>query len=608
MKTALFLALLVVAQHDISAKEVSEEFAYSSQWLALAHYNKNFLRRGFESTVDDTRFFLAEGGKVSPRAELEASIKAMLGITPEHRQQQCQFPARFAWLTRTLLKKEPDLTHCVELNDWLRTISAESVSLVFPASYLDSPSSMFGHTLLRLNKSADKDRSSLLSYSVSYAAKKSESDSELGFVYRGLVGGYPGDLAIVPYFHKIKEYSEIESRDIWEYDLKFSSDEVNFLMLHLWEVKDVRIDYYFFSENCSYQVMALLNVVRPDLALNRENPLYTIPVATVRQLYNKGLIGKYKFRPSVITQFWHHANQLDKNERAIAKSLVTAETISAKKKEALEPNVAQVAYEYSRVARLKKGHERKRSFELLTTVNKLPDDTLEQIPAPEFRDDEGHESERFALAFGTFNEDRGYIELGVRPAYHDLTDPALGYPIGSELVFSSGRVRLYENSELQLEDYTLIGIKSLKGSNLFFRPTSWAVQLGATRNTNTENRRLVPTINGSLGYGYSFSDSVLVYGLIGAELQVQNGINKGHDVLAQMNFGGIYRAENFKSQFVFDALISDSINTAAETSYSIDANYVYNHSKKLSFELKASRSQVLGEKFSDASLGFRYYH
>lgn len=602
------LVFLFLFPLDVLALESKNGLAFDSEWLALTHYKQKKISGRWESAIDDPRFFLAKDGKTNPKSELEASIHLLLGSSAENKKQQCKFPARYQWLEAQINKKTPNLSHCSELNTWLEKIGAESVSLIFPAAYLDSPSSMFGHTLLRLNMSSERDRSSLLSYSVSYAAQKSEEDSEIAFAYRGLTGGYPGDLAIVPYYHKIKEYSDIESRDIWEYQLNLTPSEVRLLMLHLWEIKELRIDYYFFTENCSYQVMALLNVARPDLNLTKKNPFYTIPVATVRQLYDHDLISDFKYRPSVVTKFRNNTKQLSTKEKRLAKSLATKDSLFADEIKSLTPNVATVAFEYSRLTRARQDKAKKRSLELLAEVNSLPRNTLTPVALPKVRDDQGHESERFTLAYGEFDQERDYLELGIRPAYHDLTDPSLGYPIGSELIFSSGTVRIYEGNELELNDYTLIGIKSIKGSNLFFNPTSWSVRLGATRETNTQNRRLSPNLAGDLGYGVSFSPWLLAYGLLGTELQIQNGLSKGYEILGKAKLGGIYRDAGFKNQIGLEIQLSNAVNTGSSNRYSIKANYVLNLNQGLAVELKMERTRALDNYFNDASVGIRYFY
>ena len=60
----------------------------------------------------------------------------------------------------------------------------------------------------------------------------------------------------------------MEYRDVWEYPLTFTPEEVQQFARHVWETKDTYFDYYFFDENCSYRLLALLDAAseRSDLA------------------------------------------------------------------------------------------------------------------------------------------------------------------------------------------------------------------------------------------------------------------------------------------------------------------------------------------------------
>ena len=74
---------------------------------------------------------------------------------------------------------------------------------------------------------ADENSNKLLAYSVNFAANADPEDNELVFSYKGLTGGYPGVVSVLPYFAKTNEYSHMEARDIWEYRLNLSQEEVD---------------------------------------------------------------------------------------------------------------------------------------------------------------------------------------------------------------------------------------------------------------------------------------------------------------------------------------------------------------------------------------------
>ncbi|MCY1489287.1 hypothetical protein D9M68_230100 [compost metagenome] len=125
-------------------------------WIALGHYETGKLG-GWRSYVDDDEFFLAADGDSNPRAELAATLAALYQpASLADRHPQCIYPARTRWLRDQLQLGDLPQPDCTEFAAWFRDVAPHSTVLVFPAAYLNSPSSMFGHTLLRIDQ-ADVD-------------------------------------------------------------------------------------------------------------------------------------------------------------------------------------------------------------------------------------------------------------------------------------------------------------------------------------------------------------------------------------------------------------------------------------------------------------------
>jgi hypothetical protein len=244
------------------------------EWHRLLHYTSNLVTPGFHSLADAPRFFLASDGKTSPQNELEttlASFFSEIKETDKDQNPQCAFIARYSWLDREL-HFDPALMikqTCKRFDDWYKALDPTGLTLVFPAASLDNTSSMYGHTLLRVDAKDQNDRTRLLAYSISYAANTNETNG-LVFVVKALAGGYPGTFSIMPYYLKVREYSDMENRDIWEYELNLSPEEVDRVLKHAWELGPIYFDYYFFDENCSYYLLELLETARPDLQLTRD--------------------------------------------------------------------------------------------------------------------------------------------------------------------------------------------------------------------------------------------------------------------------------------------------------------------------------------------------
>ncbi|MGV2836986.1 Lnb N-terminal periplasmic domain-containing protein, partial [Pseudomonas shirazensis] len=255
-----------------------------------------------------------------------------------------------------------------------------------PAAYLNSPSSMFGHTLLRIDQAKTRDDdTTLLSYAINFGAYIEGSDNSILYAWKGLAGGYPGLFALMPYQEKLSEYRSLENRDLWEYQLDLTPTETGRMVEHVWELKQVQFDYFFFDENCSYRLLELLQVARPGLDLTSQFPLTAIPTDTVKAVKQSGLVSSVRYRPSRERELLARADSLDHQEKqqVLAISANTAQLQSAEFNALPKPRQALVQDAAYRLERYRaNGQERdpaqaKRSFELLQAINRNPPEPLE---------------------------------------------------------------------------------------------------------------------------------------------------------------------------------------------------------------------------------------
>jgi hypothetical protein len=127
---------------------------------------------------------------------------------------------------------------------------------------------------------------------------------------------------MLPYYLKVREYSDLENRDLWEYQLDLRGEEIERVLAHAWELLPVQFDYFFFDENCSYHLLGLLQVARGDLELTAQFPLWALPVDTVRVLTGQpGLVRKIVYRPSTATIIAGRLAPLRPDERSMARDL-----------------------------------------------------------------------------------------------------------------------------------------------------------------------------------------------------------------------------------------------------------------------------------------------
>lgn len=521
--TLLFLSSYAFA--DIHHSRL-EKLASDEQWLHLLHYHKVGLLSTYQSQVDDPNFFFSEAGATDPLAELDATLAA---LRTNQDSAQCRFPARMAWINDKHPGTITKLVTCEKFEKWRDEISAEGLTLIFPAAYLNSPSSMFGHTLMRLDSS--KHDNALLDYSVNYAANADPTDNELVFSYKGLTGGYPGVFSVLPYYEKVKEYSYLESRDVWEYQLDIEQRELDQFIRHTWEIKDAHFDYFFFTENCSYHLLTLLDAASERFDLADEFTTNVIPSDTVRVLSQAGLIRKANFRPSSLARLQAMKDEMSDEQIQAAKQRVTDNSNSLDTfNDHEQAQILDLAYRYTRYLALKEKDQSrdlaKTTLGLLSQRSKLEtDEAFSPHPIPDTRDDEGHRSHRHQFSYGY--DQQNYLEYGLRMSYHDWLDPIAGYIPGARLEIIHAKIRYQTKDErLQLQNFRAIDIASLSPRDDFFKPLSWFVSTGLKR-PNYANQELLPYLTAGPGLSYG-SDKALFSLLWSNELNIDSDIDKGY--------------------------------------------------------------------------------
>ncbi len=509
--------------------ELAEEQKLHEQthWLRLVHYEKKRFRKAFYSLVNDDTFFLSPSGPNSPKAEMLSTLQQLLNNTENNDQNiWCRFPARARWLSKSLNIPQNRFAQysCVEYNEWLSTMDADSAWLIFPAAHLNSPSSMFGHTLLRLDPPQHQNSSKLLGKAINYAANIKTKDSEIVFAYKGLFGGYPGEFTIVPYHKKVKEYGLMERRDIWEYKLNVSTEEMERLLHHLWELKEVQFNYLFASKNCSYQLLTLLDIARPSSALTDDFKAQTIPIDTVRSLAKRGWIDSTHFRPSQSKQFYALEKLLSEDEAEAVKALQEDLPQDIMKNLADQPisrqqMVLEAAYKLSRINKSKV--DSKQYLKLLRYRSQLGKKQFSNPEITGVEPEKSHFSKRITAGgyTQTLNgEHSDGVVLSFRPAFHSLSDRLEGFTPGAQINFLQFDF-LASQGKLKLNTLNVVDIRSLSESNEYIKQLSWQVVGGVDRKLNRRGEHIAMSqLATELGQTYRFGP-VRLYALAGFHIE-----------------------------------------------------------------------------------------
>lgn len=495
-----------------------------------------------KSEVAYDGYFYAKDGKNNLKNELEADVKALFINSAENQSIRCKFPARSRWLIQQLnidIEKLP-IVKCPEFDQWINQIKPYKATLIYATDFMGNPSSMFGHTLLRLDPK-DQKQLNLVSYAVNYAATVSGEDN-WSYAWKGLTGQYPGEYSLMPYYRKVKEYGDFESRDLWEYELNLTPEETRFLVEHIWEMQHVSFPYYFVSDNCAYRLLGLIDLVRPNLDLKKQFNYAAIPIETLKAVDQQHLVKEVVYRPALETQLLSQAKQhgtpLAKVGHQIAfQDVEKAQLLLEKFNRHDQAKILEMAYDDLYLQYISRQVDadfaQPQLRQLLAERSQIDVEKQRQEPErPKKQPVEGHHARNLSVNVGELQGQK-FIELGHRQAYHDLIDPQGGYRLGTQLLFLDGNIQ-YRDDQLKLEHLDLLTVNSYNPIQPFKSPITWGFNLGwkqeALDQGNFSDDKQHGVMNLNMQVGYSLADydrRHLCYAQMQSHFQGGRSLDKG---------------------------------------------------------------------------------
>ena len=569
---AIFFCLTLPARGDsgyvaeLKARARELKLSESREWRLLGHWREGF--RGPRSEVDGAEFFFAASGKTDPAAELDATLDALaapIDASDEKKHAQCRFLARRAFLFDRLSVDESRLPlhPCPEITEWKRKLDPEAVSFVFASAYMGNAASMFGHTFLKFHSRANGEDRDLLNYGVSYFAFTG-NDGAVPFVLYGLTGGYRGYFQMVPFHETLREYVNLEGRDVWEYRLALDERELGTLVDHLLELQQTHFDYFFLDENCSYQLLAAVEVAKAELRLTDKFWFEVIPADVMRWIAKEpGLLASVRYRPSLATKFDESRRPLDGRETALVRPLVRDSDYARVKAQTLElpaerrALVLDSAISYADLLSFENPDAfRDRSHRLkalraqagseLPPASRAPASVAPFSPADKTRPEQGHDPARVGLGYGSRDEAR-FVDAQFRFAYHHLLSDNAGYLDDTHLEVLRTTIRNYDGENPRLQDFSVVDIISLAPTDEFFQPLAWRADVGVQRLPDRpRDDELAPTLNGGLGYALEpWRDRLLVFAFTQAHVDASRDLDLGYRLGASAQAQAIFRPWRF---------------------------------------------------------------
>jgi hypothetical protein len=477
-----------------------DELSKNKTWTKLLHLNSK--------EIKDKNFYFTTF-PIDSKQELLSTLKN------QNCENVCKFPARYKWLSEKL-DLNISFSHCKDLNKFINKNLTQSASIVYVSSYLGSPISYFGHIFLKMDS-----KSELFSTTIGYAAKIN-STKLFSTMYKGLTGGLEGKFLIRPFFELLDEYNNFEQRTLFLYPLNLTKKEIEFMLLHFYELYNSKIDYGFYKKNCAYHILYLLDLVSDNDILKNSSFRFTVlPSASLDVIKKSNLFTSQTpkvYLPS-INKMYSVYKTLPPNAKNEFKNIINSENKSENLNRSSYKN--ELSYLISNYYEMsfKKFHIYKKDYNQIkklvyktpainATIPKEKGNTKLEIYL---------EEEKLGLKFKPFLFDR------IDEYDNDIAESTLNI-----LNFDIK----YEKNRVSLEELEFINIFSLPINFDFYKPMSWRLYLGANRDTTS--KKLHPSFELALGKTYSLN-SIRFYILgEGSFHFIQS--NKSFEILSGISF------------------------------------------------------------------------
>ncbi len=273
MKKIIIILLCFFSLANLPAISV-EELAKSDEWHNLLLDDPH--GKGF---VTDYSIMFACGEK-DFRKEIEYLIEN------QNDELLYLFPARYECISRNLNLNIDYLSHNKELQEYLSSNDYDTLSISLSEPINDELESTFGHAIMILN---NKDENIGAGSSINLFAR-TEGISDFDQIILGLSGNLVGYFEFQEAGIIMEKYSIKLQRELVVFNTKLNKEQINRILLMLWEMRRAPIDYAFIQRNCVNGAFHLLDYALGNLAIREQAKGVLMPYSLVKILKINNLV------------------------------------------------------------------------------------------------------------------------------------------------------------------------------------------------------------------------------------------------------------------------------------------------------------------------------
>lgn len=552
--TLPFALLFLVISSLANAKDSEFLSNFNDQWMNLNHYNIDGI-----SDINNDEYFVSDNGRTNPDAELDAFISTVKSYQKNKDEKSkeilCKFPARLTLLISNVTwLSESDRPTCAVYNEKNKPKKIKSISLVFASGYFGNPSSYYGHTLLKYNYDNSVLNQKALDGSLNYGADVTDHEGSFFYILKGLLGGYNATYQRNNDFIHSYRYTNGQLRDLWEYELELTPEQVRLVVEHSWELMNAEFKYYFVNDNCAHRI---INVVEraTNTNLSESHGFWLLPIQAVHQARDSSngkhkLIKSEKYVPSLRSKFMQSYNKLSESEKEMFISFFGANmekkvTLSEKMpKNILYLILDQLNLEVSKLKNIEKDTKKHRVLEskrrivlneLYKTQNIAKPNGFIYSKSQTLLNDKPSSLLRVG---SKFRNEKDAATIRYQIANNDLLDTPMPGQENSRFVMGAIETDFLK-SDIDLRELTVVDIANLNTNPLPMRITnefSWGIKIGYGNQNRVCDNCGAFSFTGKLGKAIRLNDKLMVYSLSGVKLNHKEVNNQRYASIVSENF------------------------------------------------------------------------
>jgi len=267
-------------------------YSESEEWRSISRWNGWDHLYQFSENVND-RGFVHPLARKNPEDDFVFSV--MDFFCPPEYSHPCdsmryRLPSKYRFI-QTRFDSRPDpqgSCRCGEdYRSWIHPDDVQQLELLIATPSYAHIASIAGHLSLLIRRKGDiSGLSTVVSFVANNVDQEGGLEQGMAYILKGIFGGYRSVILEETLLDVVLRQTIAEDRDIYRLKLELDREQIDRVIMRLWEMKThFNYRYYFFNKNCTTMLLNLINFVLPEDQKIRDRDMIDLPLHVVSKMY-----------------------------------------------------------------------------------------------------------------------------------------------------------------------------------------------------------------------------------------------------------------------------------------------------------------------------------